>query len=431
MTDPSLDLPDVLEIRPVSGPVQGTVRPPGSKSFSNRALPIAAMAHGDSVLEGVLDSEDTQVMVDSLQKLGITLTHDRSAQTVHVQGCGGRIPETKAELFLANSGTSIRFLTAIVSTGQGEYRLDGIQRMRERPIGDLLIALCGLGVDVRSEAGNDCPPVVVKANGLPGGTVHVRGDVSSQFLSGLLMAAPLAQGELTIAVDGPLVSQPYVDMTLATMQVFGVTCDRQRYERFTFPQESRYTGARYVVEPDASGASYFFGVAAITGGEVTVEGLGTKSLQGDLGFVRVLEQMGCTVEMNADRTTVHGKQLRGIDVDLCDLSDTVPTLAAVACFADSVTRIHNVAHVRKKETDRIHALVTELRKTGLQIEEHDDGLTIHPGPIAPAEFDTYNDHRMAMALSLLGLRVPGIKIRDPQCTSKTYPRYFEDLARIT
>lgn len=423
--------PDVLEIQPVNGPVRGVVRPPGSKSFSNRALPIAAVAEGESLLTGLLDSEDTRVMIDSLTRLGIVLNHDPANRTIRIQGCGGKFPASEASLFLANSGTSIRFLTAILAAGQGVYRLDGVQRMRERPIGDLIAALQALDVDIQSEANNDCPPVLIRANGVRGGGVNVRGDVSSQFLSALLMAAPLARNNFTIAVDGVLVSQPYVDMTLATMEAFGVTCQRQDYREFFFPAGQKYVGTEYAIEPDASGASYFFGVAAITGGEVSVDGLGERSLQGDLGFVRVLESMGCTVEMTADRTTVQGGRLHGVDVDLCDLSDTVPTLAAVACFADSPTRIRNVAHVRRKETDRIAALVTELRKTGLEIEEHEDGLTIHPGPMQPAAFDTYDDHRMAMSLSLVGLKVPGVLIRDPACTSKTYPEFFADLDRVT
>lgn len=423
-----MQTPEILEIQPVDQPIHATVRPPGSKSYSNRALPVAAMAVGTSTLRGVLDSEDTQVMIDSLQRLGVQLQTDADG-TLTVHGCGGQLPNNQADLFCANSGTSIRFLTAIVSAGKGEFRLDGIERMRQRPIGDLIDALTSLGVDIKSETGNDCPPVMIRANGLPGGSVRVRGDVSSQFLSGLLMAAPLALADLEVTVDGPLVSQPYVDMTLSVMQAFGAEFQREGYQRFSF-RPTGYKAADYAIEPDASGASYFFAAAAITGGTMTVPGLGSNSLQGDLGFVRVLEQMGCTVTMDADQTTVRGGQLRGIDVDLCDLSDIVPTLAAVACFADSVTRIHNVAHVRHKETDRIAALVTELRKAGLQVEEHPDGLTIHPGPLQPAEFDTYNDHRMAMALSLLGLRVAGIRIRDPHCVSKTYPRFFEDLRAI-
>ena len=426
-----MDIPETIEIQPARKPIEARVRVPGSKSFTNRALPIAALAEGPSRLTGVLDSEDTQVMMRGLRALGIEIRHDAGARTVKVAGCGGRFPAESAELFLANSGTSIRFLTALVATGVGSYVLDGIDRMRERPIGDLLAALRSLGVDAGSVRGNDCPPVVVRATGLPGGSASVRGDVSSQFLSALLMIGPLAREPLTITVAGPLVSLPYIEMTLSTMAAFGARLERDGDEAFRFPGAGGYVGVDYAIEPDASAASYFFASAAITGGSVTVEGLGTNSQQGDLAFVRELERMGCHVDMHAASTTVRGGTLHGIDADLCHLSDTVPTLAAVACFADSPTNIRNVMHIRRKECDRITALTTELSRAGLRIEERADGMVIHPGPITPIAFDTYDDHRMAMSLALLGLRVPGVVIRDPACTAKTYPDFFSDLRSLT
>lgn len=389
------------------------------------------MARGESLLTGILDSEDTQVMMESLGRLGITVRHDPHQCIARVAGCGGAIPAESAELFLANSGTSIRFLAALVSLGRGEFRLDGIERMRQRPIGDLLATLNVLGVDARAELENDCPPVVIRSRGLAGGEVTVRGDVSSQFLSALLMIAPLASGAITLRVAGELVSKPYVDMTLATMSAFSGECEREGYSTFHFAGNGDYVGREYAIEPDASAASYFFGAAAVTQGTLTIHGLGTESLQGDLQFVRLLERMGCKVRMTARATTVIGGPLRGMDADLCHVSDTVPTLAAVACFAEGPTTIRNVAHIRHKETDRISALVTELRKTGIAVEEFADGFTVYPGPIHGAAFDTYNDHRMAMSLSLLGLRVPGILIRDPGCVRKTYPAFFDDLFRLT
>ena len=425
------ELPEALQVGVVDGPVRGTVSVPGSKSFTNRALPVAALARGRSCLRGALDSEDTQVMIASLRQLGIEILDRSGEQVIEVEGCAGSLPNRSAELFLANSGTSIRFLTALVALGEGTYMLDGVERMRERPIGPLLQALNQLGVNARAVHQNDCPPVTVHANGLPGGEVVIRGDVSSQFLSALLMVAPLARGPLTVRVEGPLVSVPYIDMTLATMQAFGAQFERDDHREFRFSGGQGYRGAEYAIEPDASAASYFFGVAAVTGGEVTVPGLGLGALQGDLGFVRELEKMGCRVTMTADATTVQGGQLHGIDTDLCDLSDTVPTLAAVACFADTPTTIRGVEHVRRKETDRLAALATELRKTGAGIQEHVDGLTITPAPLQPAAFDTYKDHRMAMSLSLIGLRVAGVIIRDPGCTVKTYPQYFTDLSALT
>jgi 3-phosphoshikimate 1-carboxyvinyltransferase len=262
----------------------------------------------------------------------------------------------------------------------------------------------------------------------------VRGDVSSQFLSGILIAAPLADAPLIVRVEGPLVSQPYVEMTLAVMRAFGASFERDGFREFRFPGtggDGGYVGREYAVEPDASSASYFFAAAAITEGSVTVEGIGRQSLQGDLKFIDVLERMGCRVDRGESSTTVHGAPLHGVDVDMTHISDTVPTLAAVACFASGPTRIRGVGHIRHKETDRIAALARELRKTGCDVQEHPDGLTIVPRPPTPAVFDTYNDHRMAMALALLGLKRPGIAVRDPGCTAKTYPSYFSDLAQLS
>ncbi|MGL4463971.1 MAG: 3-phosphoshikimate 1-carboxyvinyltransferase [Planctomycetia bacterium] len=430
---------DPLPIPPARRPVQGEVRVPGSKSYTNRALPAAALAAGVSTITGLLDSEDTRVMMDSLRRLGVAIDHHPASSSVRVAGAdlaaGGSFPNAAADLFLANSGTSMRFLTAVVAVGKGVYTLDGVARMRERPIGDLLAAMTALGVDARSLSGDDCPPVVVRAAGLPGGAVSLRGDVSSQFLSALLLAAPCAAAPLTIRVVGPLVSKPYVDMTLAVVDAFGGPnqYERDGYERFAFRgrEAGGYKGIDYAVEPDASAASYFFAAAAVTGGRVTVPGLGAGSLQGDLGFVQVLEAMGCRVVQTATATTVVGGELTGVDVDLCHLSDTVPTLAAVACFARTPTRIRNVKHIRVKETDRLAALTTELRKTGVGVEEYDDGLLITPvAKMNGATFDTYRDHRMAMSLALVGLKTPGVFIRDPGCTHKTYPAFFADLARV-
>lgn len=430
-----MNLLDPLPITPLIRPVRATVRVPGSKSYTNRALPVAALAKGNSVLTGVLDSEDTQVMMSALRSLGVSIEQDAENRLARVQGCDGRIPATRADLFLANSGTSMRFLTAIVTVGHGRFRLDGVARMRERPMGDLLSALRSLGVNVQSTTANDCPPLEVLANGLPGGRVVIRADVSSQFLSGLLVAAAFAEQPLEISVDGPIVSTPYIAMTLATIEAFGGQYATEGDRIFRFPGKCQapqgYLGREYAIEPDASAASYFFAAAAMAGGSVTVEGLGSASLQGDLQFVRLLEQMGCDVRMDEQRTTVVGGSLHGIDVDMCKISDTVPTLAVVACLAEGPTHIRHVAHIRHKETDRIAALVTELRKTGCRIDEREDGLSIYPNFTSPATFDTYQDHRMAMSLALLGLKQPGIAIRDPGCVAKTYPDYFSDFTQLS
>lgn len=420
-----------VEIRPVAGPVSGRVRPPGSKSITNRALVCAALARGSSRLTGALDSDDTQVMVGALKSLGFRLTHDADACTVTIEGCGGRLPGTSGDLFIGNSGTTVRFLTAMLAAGRGEFRLHGTPRMHERPIQDLLEALTSLGVDVRSEAGTGCPPVVVRADGLSGGTAEVRSGKSSQFLSGLLMAAPYAKSPLTLVVPDALVSLPYITMTLEVMRSFGVPCHSDDLRSFPVPQ-GVYCGRDYAIEPDASAASYFFAAAAITGGRVEVEGLTLDALQGDIRFVEVLAQMGCQVESTAGGIAVVGGPLRGVDVDMNAISDTVQTLAPVALFADGPTTVRGVPHIRHKETDRIHAVAVELRKFGAVVEEFDDGLRITP-PARPhaANIDTYDDHRMAMSFALAGLRIPGVVIRDPGCTRKTYPKFFQDLGRLT
>lgn len=414
------------------GPAGARVRVPGSKSLTNRALIVAALADGPSVLTGALDSDDTRVMVDSLRRLGIGVEHSTADATVRVEGCGNKIPAREAELYVANSGTSLRFLTAMVATGSGVYRLDGSPRMRERPAADLLQALNGLGSDARSDLGTGCPPLTVRARGLDGGLAIVRGDVSSQFLSGLLMALPYARERTTVEVDGPLVSQPYVAMTLAVMEAYGVTVGNRKYRRFDV-RPARYSGRTIAIEPDASAASYFFGLAALTGGTITLEGLGARSVQGDLAFVDVLEHMGCRVSQSETETTVTGGPLRGVDVDMNAISDTVMTLAVVALFAQGVTRIRDVGHVRHKETDRIAALAIELRKLGATVDEQPDGLLIVPpenGLTTPARIATYDDHRMAMAFALAGVKAGGVTVLDPGCVAKTYPGFWDDLAAL-
>jgi 3-phosphoshikimate 1-carboxyvinyltransferase len=421
---------DSIEIQP-AGPIHGSIRPPGSKSITNRALPCAALAAGVSTLRGALDSEDTRVMIDCLSKLGIRVESEAEGTLLRVHGCGGKIPASAADLFVANSGTTIRFLTALVTLGHGTYRLDGIPRMRERPIGDLIEALGQLGADVRSEMNNGCPPVIVEARGLHGATTRVRGDISSQYLSGLLLAAPYASSGFDIVVDGTLVSQPYVLMTLAVMRSFGVVVASDGLTCFQIPAPRKYHGCDYAIEPDASAASYFWAAAAITGGRVTVDGLARHALQGDVAFCNCLAQMGCEVEYDKRATTVTGGKLRGVNVDMNAISDTVQTLAAVALFAEGPTTITGVRHIRHKETDRIGDLARELRKFGAIVDELPDGLRISPPAVPqPATIDTYHDHRMAMSLALVGLNVPGVIINDPACTAKTYPRYFDDLARI-
>lgn len=421
-----------VHFEPVLAPVSGWVRVPGSKSITNRALICAAMAHGRSHLTGVLESEDTEVMVQAWQSLGLNLEWNRVACELRIDGCSGQPPIRRADLHIANSGTSIRFLTAALAATHGEYSLDGVPRMRERPIGDLLDGLRSWGADVRSinETRGDCPPVLLKAAGLRGGPASVRGEVSSQFLSGMLMAAPYCASDVELTVVGELVSKPYVAMTLEVMRSFGVKLEAHGYQRFHIPAPQRYRGIEYAIEPDASAASYFLAAAAITGGTVRVLGLSKQSLQGDVGFAQVLEQMGCTVQWGKDYIEVSGQAERGVDIDMNAISDTVQTLSVVALFAKGPTTIRGVAHNRHKETDRIGDLATELRRLGADVDEQPDGLIIHPRSLKGCDLATYRDHRMAMSLALAGLMVPGVRILDPGCTGKTYPKFFEDLGSL-
>jgi 3-phosphoshikimate 1-carboxyvinyltransferase len=429
-----VEYPERLPITPLTHPPSCGCRVPGSKSITNRALVLAALCSGSHRphLAGCLRSEDTEVMVGGLRTLGFDVKTAWDLAEINVSRPGAAlVPATSADLFVANSGTTMRFLTALAALGNGKYRLDGIPRMRERPIRDLLDALNALGVEARSEMGNGCPPVIVETSGLKGGIVRVKGDVSSQFLSALMMVAPFAQSDVTLEVDGPLVSRPYVDMTKRMMHDWRLRIAEPTPNVFHIPGRQSGPGeCAYFVEPDASAASYFFAAAAITGGRVTVFGLSMHSLQGDVCFVDVLERMGCTVERSDNALTVIGDKLRGIDVGMSDISDTVMTLAAVALFAEGPTTIRNVAHIRHKETDRIGALATELRRLGATVEEFADGLTITPNGLHGAEVMTYNDHRMAMSLALVGLRVPGVVIYNPGCVAKTYPEFFTDLERL-
>lgn len=425
---------DSLPIVPAPGPITGTARVPGSKSITNRALVLAALSAGTTTLSGALFADDTRRMTDCLRALGFGVEENTAGETLTVAGQAGRIPAQRADLFVGNSGTTARFITPLVALSGGEFIIDGVARMRERPMGDLIRALTQLGVDVESLGGNGCPPLRVRANGLRGGTATVRSDISSQFLSGLLLAAPCANGPETIVrVDGPMLSAPYVTLTLRMMEAFGALVHVSPDSRtFVIPGRQTYRAPAlgvYSVEPDASAASYFFAAAALTGGRVRVPGIGKNALQGDAAFVNVLEAMGCRVTRGDDHIEVTGvSNLRGVTWDMSAISDTVMTLAAVAPFADGPTVIENVAHIRHKETDRIAAVAAELARLGVRVIERADGLTIYPAEkITPATVRTYDDHRMAMAFALVGLRAPGVRIADPACVAKTFPDYFERL----
>jgi len=422
---------DALAIAPLEQPLDATVAVPGSKSLTNRALLIAALASGRSTLTGALASDDTRYMAGALRALGIGVAQANSSDgaTFTIDGCGGRFPVANAEVFIGASGTAARFLTAALALGHGRYTLDGVARMRERPIEPLLTALRQLGATIYSRDGTGCPPIVAEAAGLPGKECSVRGDLSSQFLSALLMVGPYAGGGLTVRVEGELVSRPYIRITTAIMRDFGATIIEQADSYLIAP--GVYRARDYAIEPDATAASYFYAAAALTGGTVRVAGLGRGAVQGDLAFVDVLERMGCVIERGDDAISVRGPaQLRGIDVDMGDISDTAQTLAALAPFASGPVTMRGLAHARLKETDRVAAVVTELRRLGATVEECPDGMTIQPGPLHGGTVATYDDHRMAMSFALVGLRVPGIRIADPGCVAKTFPDFFARFAAM-
>lgn len=423
---------DTVQISPLAHPVDAEVVIPGSKSYTNRALLIAALADGTTTLTGALFSEDTHHMAEALRSLGVDVSADQDASTFVVKGTGGSIPASEATLSIGNSGTSARFLTAFASLGHGHFVIDGAERMRERPIEDLISGLAGLGVTARALNNNGCPPVVIDADGIRGGRTYMRGDRSSQYFTALLLVAAYAKEDVEIRVEGDLASKPYLDMTSDIMRAFGVDVVNDSYSTFTVKSGQRYRPATYAVEPDATNASYFWAAGAITGGRVTVRGLTEASPQGDVRFVHVLECMGCTVSTDEAGITVEGpKRLSGIDIDLNDMPDTAQTLCALAPFADSPVTIRNVGVLRIHETDRIAAMDTELSKVGVRVETSADGITVHPASeILPAELHTYDDHRMAMSLAVLGLRAPGLVLKDPTCVNKTFPEFFDVLETL-
>ncbi|ODG99200.1 3-phosphoshikimate 1-carboxyvinyltransferase [Nostoc sp. KVJ20] len=416
---------DTIAIPALNRPVDATVEIPGSKSLTNRALLVAALAQGDSILENALFSEDSEYFAKCVEQLGIPITlHPHLAQ-IEVAGRGGEIPAKQADLFVGLAGTAARFISALVALGNGEYRLDGVPRMRERPMGDMLTVLQTGGATINFEGNSGFMPYTIYGQGFAGGNFRVKANQTSQQLSALLMIAPYAQQDTIIEVEGTLVSQSYVKMTCRLMADFGVEVIQIGDNQFQIKAGQRYQARHYTIEPDASNASYFFAAAAVTGGRVRVKHLTKQSCQGDILWLNVLEQMGCQIKDSDEYTEVTGpKQLQGIDIDMNDISDLVQTLAAIAPFASSPITIRNVEHIRYKETDRIKAVVTELRRLGVKVEEFPDRLKIEPGPITPAAIETYHDHRMAMAFAVTGLKVPGIVIKDPGCTAKTFPDYF-------
>lgn len=410
-------------VEPLLSPPDATVVIPGSKSITNRALPCALLAEGRSTLTGILDSDDTAAMLGVISQLGAEVEHSvvDDLPAVTVTGVANTLRHGPRALFVNMSGTTARFTAPLAARGTGEYHIDGDPQMRSRPMDPTTAALRSLGVAVDA----DTLPLTV-TGGLVGGKTAVPANVSSQFASGLLLAAPGTAQGLELELSGGVVSQPYLDMTVEVMRSFGaeVTAAGASYSVAATP----YAAADYRIEPDASAASYFFGAAAVTGGRVRIEGLGPNALQGDVKFVDVLEQMGASVTRYANAIEVQGTgTLQGVDVDMRHISDTAQTLAAIAPFADGQTRVTGIGFIRKKETDRIAAVVNELQRLGVNAVEEDDGFVIQPGPITPGAVHTYEDHRMAMSFALVGLMTPGMEIEDPGCVSKTFPTYWDVL----
>jgi 3-phosphoshikimate 1-carboxyvinyltransferase len=392
------------EIKP-AGPVDATLTLPGSKSYTHRALMAAALAAGES---------------------GI----DWQGTTIRVMGRGGRWRPATLPIYLGNSGTSMRFLTALAALGEGEYLLSGTERLCQRPLGELLTALKTIGVRAESEKDDGCPPVRV-SGGLTGGRTRLSGAISSQYLSALLFIGPLAPAGLTIEITGELVSRPYVDLTLEVLGEFGITYYREGYRFFQLSGGQCYLPQTYEIEADASSASYFWAAAALTGGRVTITNLSLESSQGDAAFPGVLERMGCAIESTPAGLTVAGGPLTGVTVDLATMPDLVPTLAVLAAFAAGDTVITGVAHLRHKESDRLAAVATELAKMGIEARETEDGLVIRGGTPQGAVIHTYNDHRIAMSLAVAGLKIPGMVITDPDCVAKSFPDFWEFFERLS
>lgn len=423
---------NILDLPRFERPARGIVSVPGSKSINNRALLLAALADGTSTLTGALDSDDTRIFASCLEALGFAVRHDRAAETFTVTGCGGTLPASASatpDLFVGNAGTAARFLLALCALRHGAVRFDGVPAMRKRPMGDLLELLALQGAEIASEGVPGYFPLVLTGAGLPGGALSLDPSRSSQQVSAALMVAPYARTDTTLTLSGEIVSEPYIAMTITMMADWGVAVERPEPHRMIVRAGQKFRAkASYPIEPDASSASYFFAAAAVTGGKVTVRGLSRAALQGDVGFVDALASMGAAVDESPEGLTVCGpKRLHGTTIDMNAISDTAPTLAAIAPFASGPVTITGVEHMRWKETDRVKAMATELTKLGAKVEERKDGLVIQPSALHAAQVATYDDHRMAMSLAVTGLAAQGVLIEDPGCTSKTFPTFFDVL----
>ena len=422
-----------LTLNPINK-INGEVFLPGSKSLSNRALLIAALAKGVTKITNLLVSEDIEHMLNALTALGIKYTLSDCGTECTVIGNNGFFKTTEPlELYLGNAGTAMRPLCAALAASEGEYILTGEPRMKERPIGHLVDALTQLDADIEYIENKDYPPLKIAGKNLTGNTVSIDGSISSQFLTAILMVSPLLETDTHIKIEGELVSKPYIDITLDIMSRFGIQVQNNDYQSFTVQGKQSYQAVeRYMVEGDASSASYFLAAGAIKGGEITVHGVGKLSVQGDKHFADVLEKMGAEVNWNDESITVVGKPLTGVDMDMNHIPDAAMTIATTALFAKGPTTIRNIYNWRVKETDRLTAMATELRKVGAEVVEGEDYISITPpNKLQHAEIDTYNDHRVAMCFSLIALSDTPVTINDPKCTAKTFPDYFDKLAGVS
>ena len=422
-----------LTLEPISG-VEGTVNVPGSKSLSNRALLLAALANGTTHLTNLLDSDDIRHMLNALKLLGVSYTLSEDKTECWVEGLGGTFSvDESVELFLGNAGTAMRPLCAALAASHGEFVLTGEPRMEERPIGALVDALAQAGAGIQYLKNEGYPPLKIQGGNLSGGKISVDGSVSSQFLTAVLMAAPLFKEDAEIEIEGELVSKPYIDITLDTMKQFGVNVENDNYQRFIVKAGQSYQApGKFLVEGDASSASYFLAAGAIKGGKVKVTGVGSKSVQGDIRFADVLEKMGATITWGDDFIQVEGAPLKAVDMDMNHIPDAAMTIGTAALFATGTTRITNIYNWRVKETDRLAAMACELKKVGAIVNEGHDFIEVTaPERLKVAEIDTYNDHRIAMCFSLVALSDTKVIINDPGCTAKTFPDYFERFKSIT
>ena len=406
--------------------LRATVRIPGSKSITHRAIIAASLADGRSVLKDFLECEDTLYTINALREIGVQITIE--GNDLKVEGRGGKFGAgpIRQEIYMGNSGTSLRLFLSVAPLCRGELFITGTKRMQQRPVGPLVIALNRLGVDASCIEKDGCPPVLIRAKGIKGGRVSIQGNQSSQFLSSLLLSGPYADTDIEIEVRGKLVSKPYVDITIDVMKQFGIRVERENYDSFRIFSGQKYRAGEFAIQGDASSASYFWAAAAVTGGQITTENIYPHATrQGDIRFLEVLGEMGCSIEKGSDRVAVHGGNLSGIEVDMGDLPDMVPTLAAVALFARGKTIIRNVPHLRHKESDRLQALATEWSRIGGRIEELSDGLIIHGGaPLSGTVVYPHDDHRLAMSLAVVGLRVPDLEVRDQHCVNKSFPSFW-------